>query len=155
VPDFLAQIFILGDTFPQQGAAALGVQNQIAEICELWFFQERDKRESLIPHTLLFLMIKVNQLNSQVSELKRLYEFKEAIDLINFDESNDSVVTNLLQRSAINSLFLGHDIGKKFLSYALTIHPLATSEMHVAIKSVLGSSQSWKVEAYADIYFQV
>lgn len=148
----LAIIFILGDVFPE--GTVIAAQSLIVEICELWFYQERDKRESVVLHSILFLMIKANQVNAQLSDLKRLFEFRDAFTLIDLDENNETII-DLIQRSAINSLFLAHDVGKKFLIFLLTTHPNIIDQIHVAIKSVLVQAQPWKVAVYAHIYFQV
>ena len=99
-------------------------------------------------------MIKANQVNAQVSDLKRLFEFRAAFSLLDLEENNATII-DLIQRSAINSLFLAHDAGKKFLVFLLNTHPNIIDQIHIAIKSMLVQSQPWKVAVYAHIYFQV
>jgi hypothetical protein len=75
---YLGILFALGGLFPESNKV-VGVQSQISEICEQWFLQERDGKERIIAHTLLFLLIKSNQLNAQSSDLKRLYVISSII----------------------------------------------------------------------------
>lgn len=72
VVSFLGLLFALGDLFPES-TKVLAIQSLIAEICERWYVQDRDGKESVVAHTLLFLLIKTNQPNAQLADLKRLY----------------------------------------------------------------------------------
>lgn len=117
-------------------------------------------------HTLLFLLIKTNQLNAQLSDLRRLYptpllfslasyEFRAALSLINYEDENCATLIELMQKAAINSFYLGNDVGKKLLVHMMTLHPTLVDHVHEAIKHQLPVTKAYITTAYAAIYFQV
>ena len=61
----------------------------------------------------------------------------------------------LFQKSAINSFYLGDEIGKKLIIFMFSLHPNVIDRLHEAIKFQLTVSKPYIVSAYAQIYFQV
>jgi hypothetical protein len=61
------------------------LQADICELCELWYHQQRDGREALVPQTIYYLVCKtLDDESPKVADLKRLYALKEGLSLIDF-----------------------------------------------------------------------
>ncbi len=61
------------------------LQADICELCELWYHQQRDGREALVPQTIYYLVCKtLDDETPKVADLKRLYALKEGLSLIDF-----------------------------------------------------------------------
>lgn len=59
---FLDILFALGDS-----PDVRDVQNDISEVCELWYLQQRDGRENVVPQTITFLLVRALDFESKVS----------------------------------------------------------------------------------------
>jgi hypothetical protein len=143
-------LFLLGSSAEERN-----LQSSIASLCELWFAQQRDGFESLVSQTITFLLLKCLEPTSKASDLKRLFNFRTSLSLIDLDDISSSDLSQLLQRTAIHPLFLSNAKGKQFLAYLFTINLALIDKMHETIQFSLLSSKERMVEAYAEIYFKV
>src|SRR5689334_22980248 len=83
------------------------------------------------------------------------YEIRSAFTLINYEEESCATLIELIQKSAINSFYLGHEAGRKLVVYWLTMNPTMVDRVHESIKCQLTVAKSHMTSAYAEIYYQV
>jgi hypothetical protein len=83
------------------------------------------------------------------------FEFRTALALINYEEDNCATLIELLQKCAMSSFFLGHEVGKKLLAFMFTLHPSLVDRLHEAVKYQLAAPKPHMTAAYAEIYYQV
>lgn len=146
----LAMLLVLGSSSEERS-----VQSSISALCELWYSQQREGNEALISQTITFLLLQSLEPNSKAADLKRLYDFRTSLPLIDLDDVSATDLCQLLQRTAIHPLFLVNPQGKKFLTYLFTINLGLIDKMHEAIQYSLLSSKDWMIKAYAEVYFRV
>jgi hypothetical protein len=143
-------LFALGE---QHEAGA--VQNEISEVCELWYLQQRDGRENLVPQTITFLLVRALDYESKVSDLKRLWNLRDALLLLDFtDPTSSESLRRLLLRCLIHPLFLDREEGRKFLSYLFILYPPFVDSLHRVIKAALITCKRSHIEAYAEVYLR-
>lgn len=124
-------------------------------MCELWYVQEREGFEALIVHTITSLLLQSLEPNSKAADLKRLYDMRTALNLLDLDDLSSADVCQLLIRTPLHPLFLSNPKGKKFIIHLFTINLGLIDKLHESIQYSLASSKLWMVDAYADIYFKV
>ncbi len=80
--------FVYLDLLLELGDDNRALQADICELCELWYHQQRDGREALVPQTIFYLVCKtLDDETPKVADLKRLYALKEGLSLIDFAAS--------------------------------------------------------------------
>jgi hypothetical protein len=62
------------------------IPNGISLFCEKWWFQERPAKESLVPQTLSFLLVRALDTGGKIQDVLRLYAFRSALLLIDFQD---------------------------------------------------------------------
>lgn len=129
------------------------LQNEICDVCELWFEQGREGKERVCPQMVVFLLNQALQSNSHVADLKRLYSIQEAFLLFDFEDEQSSTIKILIQRCFLHSLFLSNTEGRKFLLFAFTSLEIVQI-IHKTIQAALLSAKKWQIGAYAQIYFK-
>lgn len=145
-----ALIFVLGATPEERN-----LQSSIAGCCELWYSQQREGYEAVVSQTITYLLLLSLEPNSKATDIKRLYDFRTSLALLDLDDLSSTDLCQLLQRTAIHPLFLVDPKGKKFLTYLFSINLGLIDKVHEAIQYSLISSKEWMVKAYAEIYFRV
>ncbi|KAL6047782.1 Condensin-2 complex subunit G2 [Balamuthia mandrillaris] len=132
-----------------------GLSNSICNICEMWWKQERPDKEVLVPHTILFLLANALDEGGKAADVKRLYEFRASLLLLDFqDEESSLTLKRLLLQSAMHPLFLHTADGKKFLVYLFGLYPPFIDDLHATIKAQLFSSNKTMLKAYGEVYFK-
>lgn len=127
--------------------------SDIACLCEEWWKRELAGRDSLISQSIPFLLSKSLTLKKKV-DVHRVYAFREAFALFDFEDESIEDLKLLLIRCLISPLFLKMDEGRRFLAFLFGLSRQLVKESLAMIKSQIPFGRKSMLEAYADIVFR-
>ena len=127
--------------------------------------------EQDLPATIMTLLIGALDKEARSADIKRLYEYRSALLLLDFQDercwflsrsllwsanpsTSATVLKQLLLRCAMNPLFLRTSEGKKFLIYLFGVHLPFIDQIHLTIKAQLPICPKSLLDAYGEIYFR-
>ncbi|XP_076950940.1 uncharacterized protein LOC143624079 [Bidens hawaiensis] len=127
--------------------------SDIACLCEEWWKREFVGRDTLISQSIPFLLSKSLTLKKKV-DVHRVYAFREAFTLFDFEDESIEDLKLLLIRCLISPLFLKTDEGRRFLAYLFGLSRQLVKESLAMIRSQIPFGRKSMLEAYADIVFR-
>lgn len=137
----------LEDAIP--GAPALKVT--ISRVCELMFTQADSRCENVITQLIPFLLLTALGPASLDADIKRVFNIRKALLLLDFEDESIESIKDLLLRCYLHSSFLKVSEGKRFLAFLLTVdmslHPFIVGVM----KPQLVSGSRTVATSYGDI----
>eukprot|EP01080_Neovahlkampfia_damariscottae_P009381 gene9381-1592_t len=142
-------IFELGNT-----STGTILQENIATLCETVYlrFPDDENSHELIPQSLPYLLTNSLQKNSKKSDVKRIYNLKSGLNLLDLEEEN--VIQELLLRCVISPFYLNLSEGKKFIQFVFTLNLTLVKLVHSTIISQIPSAKVSILETYGDFYFK-
>jgi condensin-2 complex subunit G2 len=137
------------------GAEGTLTLNTILSLCENWWHANGANRENLIVQCLPLVVLQTmdGDNNLQKSQVKRLFQLRDAFQVIDFANPSSDALRSLLLRVASNPLCLSMPEGKRFLA-ALFQEPLLVSDLHIAIRAQIPEARKTVLTAYGEIYFK-
>lgn len=125
----------------------------IETICEEWWKENLPERESLISQTLPFVLSRSLTLKKKV-DVHRVYMFREAFALFDFEDESIEDLKLLLNRCVISPLYLKTEDGRKFLAFLFGLSDQLGKELLAMIRSQIPFGRKSMLEAYGDILFR-
>lgn len=125
----------------------------IETICEEWWKENLPERESLISQTLPFVLSRSLTLKKKV-DVHRVYMFREAFTLFDFEDESIEDLKLLLNRCVISPLYLKTEDGRKFLAFLFGLSDQLGKELLAMIRSQIPFGRKSMLEAYGDILFR-
>ena len=132
------------------------VQDELSDLCETWFIQDRSSRDALAPQMVSYLLARALATDSKQTDMKRLFLVREALTYLDLEDESTLQLRIMVQRAFLHTQFLaagGDNFGRRFLIWAFVSLPLV-SLLHKTMKNGLISAPKWKREAYANVYFR-
>ena len=93
----------------------------IARMCEFCWSNEEASAESTITQLIPFLLLSSLGPNSTDADVKRVFNIRKAILLLDFEDESIESIKSLLLRCYLHSAFLRVKEGRRFLSFFLTV----------------------------------
>lgn len=136
------------------GPDGIVAQDAVLEMCEKWWLNNGENKESLIAQCLPLIVLKaLNDTEFQNSHVKRLFKLREAFLVIDFKNPSSDSLRSLLLRIASNPLLLKLPEGKKFLSFLLR-DPDLINDLHVSFRAQIPMSKKIVLLNYGEIYLR-
>ncbi|XP_002980805.2 condensin-2 complex subunit G2 [Selaginella moellendorffii] len=129
------------------------LQDAISELCELWWREGFDGKESLIAQSLPFLMSRSLTSNRKV-DVHRVYAVREAFFLFDFLDGSIEDLRHLLIRSVVTPAFLRSAEGRRFISFLFGLNPQLVKELNALMHSQIPFGRKSILEAYGDILYR-
>ena len=117
-------------------------QDAISKFCEAWYLKEPSSRSEVVPQTILYLLMRAVSEEGKVSDVKRVYNMRAALECLEIGGESFRSVQESLMRAAIHPNFVLSEDGRRFLTFLLTLHPLVTTIIHKTIKSQIPRCRS-------------
>lgn len=137
------------------GPDAVAVQSTIVALCEDWWQANGAQREMLVAQTLPLLVIAaLGTGSSSKSDVKRLFQMRQALEIIDFADSSSDSLRSLLLRVASSPLCLRLPEGKRLLASIFHVDGTLMKDMHQAIRVQIPDAKKTELQAYAEIYFR-
>lgn len=155
-PDMLVQTvrFLHDVLLHLHGGLASVLQENIAQLMEAWWAAGRPGRLEVAPQTMAYLTVKSLEEGASPRLVRRLWNMREALLELDFDDESISSMTELLLRCFLNPLYLrSRGEGRRFLAFLFGLHPGFIDEIHATIKNQLPCAKSM-VDAYGEVYFR-
>lgn len=136
------------------GTEGLGTRNAILSLCESWWLANAVNRDSLIAQVLPLLVLQASDTTElQKSHIKKLLNFKDAFQVIDFLNPSSDSLRSLLLKVASNPLCLKLPEGRKFLT-SLFRDPDLVPDLHLSFRAQIPHASKTILEAYGDIYYK-
>jgi hypothetical protein len=137
------------------GPDAVAVQSTIVALCEDWWQANGAQREMLVAQTLPLLVIAaLGTESSSKSDVKRLFQMRQALEIIDFADSSSNSLRSLLLRVASSPLCLRLPEGKRLLASLFHVDGTLMKDMHQAMRVQIPDAKKTELQAYAEIYFR-
>ncbi|KAH3764673.1 Condensin-2 complex subunit G2 [Pelomyxa schiedti] len=147
---FMLQGFIVDFVNGSKPALA----NSVSQLCETWWLQERPNRENVAPVTSLYLTACALNLQAKVADINRLYAFKEAFLVLDFQAESTGRLKNLLLKCFIHPPILNSQSGFKFLVFSMNMDAQLLTEMHQTMQAQMRTCWKSVIDIYGSIYFR-
>ena len=128
--------------------------DRTAKLSEAFWSGSLPGREQLVPQTATYLLNCALNEGGRVSDVKRVYAFRDALTLLEYEGADAVVLRQQLVQCAVSPLFLSVPEGKRFISTLFGLHPDLIDQLHAAIKATLPLCPQAFVEDYADVYYR-
>ncbi|XP_020581855.1 uncharacterized protein LOC110025618 [Phalaenopsis equestris] len=129
------------------------LMSEVASLCEWWWKDNLPERESLISQSLPFLLSK-SLTHCKKTDVRRIYAFREAFTLFDYEDESIEDLRLLLVRCVINPLYLKTKDGRSFIAFMVGLNGLLLKEALALIKSQIPFGKKSVLEGYADIIFK-
>ncbi|KAL9966949.1 hypothetical protein ACROYT_G025098 [Oculina patagonica] len=134
-----------------EGAETL--QNNIAQLCELWFLNELEGKDELVTQTFPYLIIR-SLSRGNVSDVKRVWSLRQSLLLMDFEDNSSESLKQLLHQCMIHPMYLKLEEGRRFLSYSFGLNPELSKEFHKTIKNQIPYCAMNVLSLYGEVYFR-
>lgn len=143
---------------PSWGPECVAAHAAIVALCETWWTRDGPHREQLIAQALPPLVENVLDVsttnNSNKAALKRLYNLRTALTVIDFDDAASDEFAHLLLRLASQPHALKSAEGQRLLSFLLWEIPALRPRLHQALRAQIPNNHSVTVlRGVGEIYF--
>ncbi|KAJ1476020.1 condensin II non structural maintenance of chromosomes subunit-domain-containing protein [Baffinella frigidus] len=129
-------------------------QDAICRVCEAWFLGDCEDKSTVVPQTLVTLLMRSVGDNARVADVKRVWDIREALTCIELSGVGFRTVKESIMRAAIHPHYVMHDDGRRFLAFVLTLSPELTRAVHQSIKNQLPWIRASMLEQYGELYHQ-
>jgi condensin-2 complex subunit G2 len=136
------------------GTKGIQVQTNIASLCETWWIQRFVDREAMVPMLMPYLVAKTLDGTAQKSDVKRLFQMKNALAVLDFENESISYLKSLLLRTVSSPLFLKLPEGNRFIASLFYLHESMVKDVHQAIRVQIPESKKAILKAYGEVYFR-
>ncbi|CAK9229150.1 unnamed protein product [Sphagnum troendelagicum] len=129
------------------------LQDSIAGLCELWWHNGLEGKQSLISQSLPFLLNKSLDLGRK-ADVKRVYGLREALTLFDFQDESIEDLKRLLIKAVITPSYLRVTEGCRFIAFLFSLSEQLVKELIVIVKSQIPFSRRSILEAYGEILYK-
>ncbi len=135
------------------GREGVSVQREIISMCESYWKGQFSDREELVTQLIPLLVVKSLNGNATNADIKRLWNMKEALRLLDFQEkSTITELRNLLLKTVTSALFLKNADGRKMIAFLFQLDVSLVQDLHHSIRIQIPYSKVSTLEAYGEIY---
>ena len=136
------------------GREGMVVQKGIITICESYWKGRFTDREVLVTQLMPLLVVKSLNGNATKADLKRLWNMRDALQLLDFQEQSTIVqLRNLLLKTVSSPLFMKHIEGRKMVAFLFRLDVSLVKDLHQSIRAQIPFAKMTILEAYGGIYF--
>lgn len=130
------------------------VQKSIISLCEAYwngnFVDRNDYVTSLIP----LLLLRTLDGNATKADIRRLWDMKEALHLISYQDESVAFLRSLLLRTVTSLLYVKNIEGRKVIAHLFQLDTSLVKDLHTAIKAQIPMATKTVVPLYGDIYWR-
>ena len=161
VYDMMEEVYVVAEMLHDNlfalnscGREGMTVQKVIIDMCEAYWKGQFSDREALVPQLMPLLVVKSLNGNATKADIKRLWNTKEALHLLDFQKKSTIVeLRNLLLKTVTSALFLKNTEGRKMIAYLFQLDPSLVKDLHQCIRAQISFAVSTStLEAYGEIY---
>ncbi|XP_064397126.1 condensin-2 complex subunit G2-like isoform X2 [Halichondria panicea] len=130
------------------------LQNGASQLCEGWWCTEREEREGLVPHTLLYIVARSLTDGALAADVKRVWSMRQAFLLLDFEDGSAEPFKAMLLSATLQPLYINTEEGRKFLSFLFGMHPSFVEDLHQTIKYQIPYMSNPLLETYGEVYLR-
>lgn len=136
------------------GAEGLQVQKSISSLCETYWDGSFKGKESVVPQLIPLLVLRTVEDGATKADLKRLWQIKDALFLLDFTQDTISDLKTVILRTLSCPLFVKTAEGRKMISFFFQLDESLVKDLHKSMKAQLPLAKGSIAEAYGEIYFR-
>jgi hypothetical protein len=91
------------------------VQDSMCRLCEAWYLGAPESRRTVVPQSILYLLLHSVGDKSKLGDVKRVSAMREALLCIELGGSSFQSVQESIMRAVIHPNYVMHDEGRRFL----------------------------------------
>ena len=160
VYDMIEEVYVVAELLHSNlfslnscGREGIAVQKEIIAMCEFYWKGQFSDREVLVTQLLPLLVVKSLNGNATRADIKRLWNMKEALHLLDFQEKSTIVeLRNLLLRTVSSPLFVKNLEGRKMIAFLFKLDTSLVKDLHNSIRAQIPLAKAPILEAYGEIY---
>ena len=144
-------LFVLSSCGPD----AVSPQSAIVSLCESWWLHHAVNRELLVPRSLSLIVNRALAGDSPSSEIKRLYQMRDAFGLFDFADPDSDALRSLLLRVVSSPSCLRVPQGRRFIAHLFyVLDTILVPDLHRAMRVHIPDNKKTLLQAYGEIYFR-
>mmetsp|Transcript_28364 Transcript_28364/g.35085 ORF Transcript_28364/g.35085 Transcript_28364/m.35085 type:complete len:1411 (-) Transcript_28364:240-4472(-) len=135
------------------GREGIAVQKFIVGMCETYWKGQFTDREVLVTQLVPLLVLKTLDGNATKADIKRLWNMKETLLLLDFHEHESiAFLRSLLLRTISSPLYIKNGEGKKMIAFLFQLDASLIKDLHHSIRAQIPLAKAGILEAYGEIY---
>ena len=131
------------------------LQSAIAQLCEAWWLGDRPGRDELVPQTATYLIIATLHERATKDDIKRLYNWRSALHVLDYNDESLTKFKKLLHHVAIKPLVLRCPEGRRLVAYLFSLDVSLIGELYRAIKAQIPCCRKSLREKFGEVLFRV
>jgi len=139
------------DSFGPEG---LQVQKSISSLCEAYWDGHFRGKESVVPQLIPVLVLRTVEDGATKADLKRLWQIKDALFLLDFTQDTISDLKTVILRTLSCPLYVKTVEGRKMIAFFFQLDAVLVKDLHKSMKAQLPLAKGTTLEAYGEIYFR-
>lgn len=136
------------------GVEGLAVQKHIITLCESFWICNFVDRNDYVASVIPLLLLRTLDGNATKSDIKRLWNMRDALHLFSFHDENIAYLRSLIVRTVGSALYLKNTEGRKMISYFFQLDGDLVKSLHDGIKAQIPMAKKPCPEYYGEIYFR-
>lgn len=136
------------------GSEGLQVQKYISSLCEAYWDGNFKGKECVVPQLIPVLVLRTVEDGATKADLKRLWQIKDALFLLDFTQDTISDLKTVILRTLSCPLYVKTVEGRKMISFFFQLDESLVKDLHKSIKAQLPLAKGSVVESYGEIYFR-
>ena len=123
------------------GSLGVAAQTDIVALCESVWMMGLPGCESVVPALIPYVLVRSLQADTaRESDVRRVHALRHALELLDVEDESFSSIKEFVLLAYRSPLYLKVTEGRRFLSFALCLHPQLVPDIHGVIKSNLPGS---------------
>ena len=135
------------------GTEGAAVQRTVAAMCEHYWNGSFVDKELLVVQLVPHLVLKTLDGKANRADIKRFWNMRLALELIDFDDDSIAHLKGLLLRTVSSPLYLKCTEGKKMIAFLFQLNTGVVKDLHQAIRVQIPLAKGNILKSYGDIYF--
>ncbi len=159
--DIMEEVFIVVELLHDSlfelhscGIEGINVQRAIASCCEAYWDGEFCDREVIVTSLIPLLVLRSLDGNATRADIKRLWNVREMLSLLDFEDESIAYIRSLLLRTVSSPLYTKNPEGRRMIGHLFQLDKCLVIDMHTAMRAQICMAKGKSLEAYGDIYFR-
>lgn len=136
------------------GNEGVSVQRSIVLLCETYWSGHFVQRDEFITQLIPLLVLKTLDGNATKADIKRLWNMRDALGLLNFQDETIAQLRSFLLKTVSSPLYIKNVEGRKMISFLFQLDAGLAKDLHQSIKAQIPMAKRSTLEVYGDIYFR-
>ena len=136
------------------GVEGISVQRTIALLCETYWNGQFADRAEIVTQLIPLLVLRTLDGNATKADVKRLWNMRKTLFLLDFEEESISYLRSLLLRTVSSPLYIKSTEGRRMISFLFQLDASLVKDLHQSIRAQIPMAKGSTLQVYGEIYFR-